>query len=159
LPLSGFVRCYPEAARRKYWIALLLLSGALANAALIVAAAWMQDMGIVPKPVRDALGPIAFAQVLLIVVSVMAFRTKAEASDGLQLLQLVRGGSTEAALMPVCSAATAPLEKRHPRGLRPLHVSCTNCSVPIDGPTMKPAATSGKACDASCRAASYRVRR
>jgi hypothetical protein len=102
LPLSGFVACYPEAAPRKYWIALSLLSGVLANAALIVAAAWMHDMGIVPKPVRDALGPIAFAQLLLIVVNIMplSFRTKAgiRATDGLQLLQLFCGGPTEAAL-------------------------------------------------------------
>jgi hypothetical protein len=102
LPLSGFVACYPEAAPRKYWIALMLLSGVLANAALIAAAAWMHDMGIVPKPVRDALGPIAFAQLLLIVANMMplSFRAKAgtRATDGLQLLQLFRGGPTAAAL-------------------------------------------------------------
>src|SRR5262249_32321634 len=73
LPLSGFVAYYPDETRRKYWIVLFLLSGVLANAALIVVAAWMHDIGIVPKLVRDALGPIAFAQLLIIVVNMMVF--------------------------------------------------------------------------------------
>jgi hypothetical protein len=100
LPLSGFVAYYPKAATRKYWIVLFLLGGVLANAALIVAAAWIHDMDIVAKPVRDALGPIAFAQLILIVGNMMPFRAKASgrASDGLQLLQVIRGGPTEITL-------------------------------------------------------------
>jgi hypothetical protein len=97
LPLSGFVAVYPELVVRKYRVALFLLSGVLGNIALIALLAAIEVSGIVPWPAVQAIGPLVFAQLYFIVVNLLPLRARIDgrhvATDGLQLLQLLRGPS------------------------------------------------------------------
>jgi Peptidase family M50 len=98
LPLSGFVSPRLVTDVRKGRLSLFLLGGVLGNAAMICLVAVLDAVGAIqkfPPLVRDGLGPLVFAQVFLIVLNLIPFRAKVNgmrmATDGLQLLRLLRG--------------------------------------------------------------------
>jgi hypothetical protein len=97
-PWAGRVVPYPLVNYRRYWWALFLLGGVLGNMAVICLLAGLEAVGAAP----DVLGPIAFAQVLIIVVTIVpcsvAVRGTQMPTDGMHLLQLLwqpRDGPTQ----------------------------------------------------------------
>jgi Peptidase family M50 len=103
MPLSGFVSLRLVTGLRKGPQLLFLLGGILGNVALICLIAFLDVVGAVqklPQLIRDGLGPLVFAQLFLIVVNLIPFRVKINgtriASDGLQVLRLLRSSRTTA---------------------------------------------------------------
>jgi hypothetical protein len=94
-PLGGFVM--PVAFRYvgKCRLALFYLGGVLGNIAVIGAIAWIDVTGTAPAVLREIGGPAVFAQVCIILTTLIPYRTRVEgrpgASDGLQLLRLLFG--------------------------------------------------------------------
>jgi hypothetical protein len=96
LPVGGFVSIVPYQNIRKPWIVLYLLGGPLGNCALIGLVAWIDHVSpTLPQYFRDGFGPVVFVSVMYFVVNLLPIRVMANghrvASDGLQIIQLLRG--------------------------------------------------------------------
>jgi hypothetical protein len=93
LPTLGFVVNYPAAVVHRGRIALFLLGGVLANAAVIAAIAIVTARHAPPASWDGVIGAIVFTQAWFILANLMPFTTNLGdmgrvASDGGQLLQL-----------------------------------------------------------------------
>jgi hypothetical protein len=93
LPLRGFVLAYPHMNVRRSRRALFFIGGVLGNAALICLVAGLDAAGVAPKPADETLGPFVLAQLFLIFLNLLPFRSRSGSrkivSDGLALLQLL----------------------------------------------------------------------
>jgi hypothetical protein len=94
LPLAGFVMTYPTINVDRRWSLLLLLGGFFGNVTVIALVAWLVTLEVAPSAILDNIGPIVFAQLYLIAVNVIPFRSRIDGrevwSDGWQLLRLLR---------------------------------------------------------------------
>jgi Peptidase family M50 len=92
LPTLGFVVNYPAAIVHRARIALFLLGGVLANAAVVVAIGVVTTRHAMPAWTDDVIGALVFTQLWLVLVNLMPFTVDIGqgriASDGGQLLQL-----------------------------------------------------------------------
>lgn len=92
LPTLGFVVNYPAAIVHRGRIALFLLGGVLANAAVVAAIGIVTTRHEMPAWTDDMIGALVFTQLWLILVNLMPFTVNIGeariASDGGQLLQL-----------------------------------------------------------------------
>jgi hypothetical protein len=90
---SGFVRPVALGGFQKRWLALFLLGGVIGNAAVIGVVAWLDAVGAAPTILRDIAAPLVFSQAVIIVTSLIPYRTRVDGrlggSDGLQLLGLL----------------------------------------------------------------------
>jgi hypothetical protein len=96
LPVAGFVSIVPYQNISKPWMVLCLLGGPLGNCALIGLVAWIDHVSpTLPQYFRDGFGPVVFVSVIYIVVNLLPVRGMSNrhrvASDGLQIIQLLRG--------------------------------------------------------------------
>src|SRR5215831_10487009 len=93
LPWSGFVAPYPLVNYRRSWWVLFVLGGVLGNVAVICLLAELEAVGATRDKAGDVLGAIGFAQVLIIVVSIIPFsltvRGVPRRTDAMLLLKLL----------------------------------------------------------------------
>jgi hypothetical protein len=106
MPLSGYVRCYPQLVVRMFPSLFFLLGGVLGNVALIGLVAVVVKAGVVSGAALDYLGLIVLVQYFIIFQNLVPYWTRVDGlrvgTDGMQLLQLVAGpwrGPTQAGLL------------------------------------------------------------
>jgi Peptidase family M50 len=90
LPFGGHVAPYPAVNYRWCWRALFLSGGVLANVAVICLVAALRAAGVAPGKAGQFLGAIVFAQLYIIVRSLIPSWDNRRVNDGLLLLQLLR---------------------------------------------------------------------
>src|SRR5215510_6190677 len=90
LPFGGHVAPYPAGNDRWYWWALFLSGGVLGNVAVICLVAALPAVGAPAGKAGQFLGAIVFAQLYIIVRSLIPPRDNRRVNDGLLLLQLLR---------------------------------------------------------------------
>jgi hypothetical protein len=101
LPLTGFTAPVTYNNIRKPWVVLCVLGGALGNCTLIGLVALLDHVSgpsTLPQFVRDGFGPLVFVNAAYVLVNLLPVRGNAGgrriASDGLQIIQLLRGRHT-----------------------------------------------------------------
>jgi len=93
LPFSGRVAHYPVVNPRWYGLALSRFGGVLGNVAVICLVAALDAVGAAPRKAGEVLGPIVFAQLCIIVITLVPIWVKSGGTrtptDGLLLLQML----------------------------------------------------------------------
>jgi hypothetical protein len=90
LPVAGYVAIRPYQVRWKFQLLLFTLGGILGNIAVIALIARLPAPPAIPQPAFDSLGPIAWAQLALIVGSFIPMNIGGGRNDGKLFLFILR---------------------------------------------------------------------